>query len=60
VAIVNVARDAGLGFLPLQEEHFDFVIPAARWERPVVRMFRDVLHLPDTRAALAARGFHLG
>ena len=27
VAIATVAEGAGLGFLPLQEEQFDFVIP---------------------------------
>ena len=29
----TVARPYGLGFLPLQEEHYDFVVPAARLER---------------------------
>jgi putative molybdopterin biosynthesis protein len=57
VAISTVARDAGLGFLPLREERYDFVIPASRWERPQVRVFREVLALPETRAALQRVGF---
>jgi putative molybdopterin biosynthesis protein len=57
VAIATVARDAGLGFLPLQEEHYDFVTPAARAARPAVRAFRDLLDSPEARRALAAMGF---
>src|SRR5205807_1294048 len=37
VAIAPVAKEAGLGFLPLQDEHYDFVIPRDRHERPAVR-----------------------
>jgi putative molybdopterin biosynthesis protein len=55
VAIATVA--AGLGFLPLQEERYDFVVPKARWDRPAVRAFRELLGREDTRAALAAMGF---
>ena len=29
VAIDTVARQYGLGFIPLQEEHYDFVVPEA-------------------------------
>jgi putative molybdopterin biosynthesis protein len=57
VAIETVAHDAGLGFLPLQEEHYDFVVPRSRWERPPVQAFRELLHQQTVRAALAARGF---
>src|SRR5260370_38325936 len=31
VAISTVAADAGLGFIPLQEEHSDFGVPRSRW-----------------------------
>jgi putative molybdopterin biosynthesis protein len=58
VAISTIASDAGLGFLPLQEEQYDFVVPRTRWGRPAVRAFREVLQSPATRAALAGRGFH--
>jgi putative molybdopterin biosynthesis protein len=54
VAITPVARDAGLGFLPLQEEHYDFAVPRSRWDRPAVRAFRDLLEQDPTRRALAA------
>jgi putative molybdopterin biosynthesis protein len=54
VAITPVARDADLGFLPLQEEHYDFAVPRSRWERPAVRAFRDLLEQEETRRALSA------
>jgi putative molybdopterin biosynthesis protein len=57
VAIATVAEGAGLGFLPLQEEHYDFVTPAARAGRPAVRAFSTLLGSPETRQALAAMGF---
>jgi putative molybdopterin biosynthesis protein len=59
VAIVSVARDAGLGFLPLQEEQYDFVIPRTRWQRPAVQCFRELLEQEDTRHELARLGFLL-
>jgi putative molybdopterin biosynthesis protein len=58
VAIANVAAEASLGFLPLQEEQFDFVIPRSRLRRPAVQAFCDLLDRDDTRRALALRGFH--
>jgi putative molybdopterin biosynthesis protein len=60
VAIRTVAADAGLGFLPLQEEQYDFVVPAARWDRPAVRAFRELLGQEDTRRALEQFGFRPG
>jgi len=57
VAIATVARAAGLGFLPLQEERFDFVTPKRRADRPAVRAFRALLGQPPVRATLAAMGF---
>ncbi len=59
VAIATVAADAGLGFLPLQEEQYDFATPRSRWDRPAVRAFRELLQTPSIRQALAARGFTL-
>jgi putative molybdopterin biosynthesis protein len=58
VAIATVARDGGLGFLPLQEEQYDFVVPKARWDRPALQAFRELLDSEETRQALEARGFH--
>jgi putative molybdopterin biosynthesis protein len=59
VAIVNVTED-GLGFLPLQEEQYDFLVPRTRWDRPAVRAFRAVLEEPPTRQALEQKGFTFG
>jgi putative molybdopterin biosynthesis protein len=59
VAIANVAGDAGLGFLPLREEQYDFAVPKGRWDRPAVRAFRALLAEAEARRALARRGFRL-
>jgi putative molybdopterin biosynthesis protein len=60
VAIETVARDAGLGFIPLREERFDFVIPTARLGRPAVEAFVGLLENPAVRERLRARGFRVG
>jgi len=57
VAIANVAGDSGLGFLPMQDEQYDFVVPKGRWDRPAVRLFRELLRRDDAAAALDAMGF---
>jgi putative molybdopterin biosynthesis protein len=57
VAIAPVAEKAGLGFLPLQEEQYDFVAPASRWNRPALQEFRTLLSEDSTRKALAELGF---
>ncbi len=57
VAIGTVAAAYGLGFLPIQEERYDFVVPRARLDRPAVRAFRAVLDDTGTRAELEALGF---
>jgi putative molybdopterin biosynthesis protein len=59
VAIESVARHGELGFLPLTEESYDFVVPAARIERPAVRAFRRVLADVAVREHLAKLGFKL-
>ena len=59
VAIQTVAAEYGLGFLPLQAEQYDFVVPAARLDRAPVQRFLEVLRRPSTRAALRARGFEV-
>lgn len=43
VTIETVAAQAGLRFRPLRAEHYDFAIPAARWDRPAVAALRRVL-----------------
>ena len=49
----TIARSAGLGFIPVQHEQYDFASPTARAERPGVTAFRERLHDPETRKALA-------
>jgi putative molybdopterin biosynthesis protein len=57
MAIETAARSAGLGFLLVREEHFDFAIPRRRADRRAVRAFCDLLHDGQTLAALGAMGF---
>ena len=57
VAIETVAKAVGLGFLPLQQEQYDFVVPRRRWDRPAVAVFRRLLGEPETCRALAEMGF---
>ena len=59
VAIATVARRYGLGFLPLQAERYDFVVPAARLEQGEVQAFRAILADAGTRDALTGLGFRL-
>jgi putative molybdopterin biosynthesis protein len=59
VCIESVARQAGLGFLPLQEERYDFVIPRSRLARPAVAEFLRLLREPAVREKLRAIGLLL-
>jgi putative molybdopterin biosynthesis protein len=52
----TIARNAGLGFLPVQAEQYDFIVPRSRADRPGVVAFRELLEQPATRDALAALG----
>jgi putative molybdopterin biosynthesis protein len=56
LAVESVARKAGLGFLPVTEEQYDFVVPVSRRHRPAVEVFRGLLADPDIRATLAQLG----
>ncbi len=58
VTIESVARQAGLRFEPLTLEHYDFVIPEDRWERPPVVLLRRILEPGGpVRSKLEAMGF---
>ena len=57
LAIDTVARQYGLGFLPLQAERYDFVVPAARASRPAVQQFRDLLRGETGQQDLRDLGF---
>ncbi|HWF08614.1 MAG TPA: molybdopterin biosynthesis protein, partial [Bryobacteraceae bacterium] len=52
----SIAQQAGLGFLPVQEERYDFIVPVSRKDRPGVVAFRNLLERPATREALARLG----
>ena len=49
----TIARNAGLGFLPVQAEQYDFIVPRSRADRPGVVAFRTLLQQASTREALA-------
>ena len=57
MTIAPVAHAAGLGFIPLAEEHYDFALVSARKQRPAVQAFLDALGSDETRAALVQAGF---
>ncbi len=56
LAIEPVAKLYGLGFLPVEPEHYDFLIADARRSRPAVQAFIDVLHDETTRERIRALG----
>jgi molybdopterin molybdotransferase/putative molybdopterin biosynthesis protein len=57
MTIAPVAHAAGLGFIPLAEEHYDFALVTARKQRPAVQAFLQALASEESRTALAAAGF---
>ena len=57
MTISPVAHAAGLGFIPLAEEHYDFALVTARKQRPAVRAFLDALASNEVRALLTKAGF---
>lgn len=57
VTIAPVARAAGLGFIPLTEEHYDFALVSRRKERPAVQAFLAALRSSEIGAALEQAGF---
>ncbi len=57
MTIAPVAHAAGLGFIPLMEEHYDFALVTARKHRPAVQAFLQALASQESRAALEAAGF---
>jgi len=52
----TIARGAGLGFLPVQAEQYDFVVPLSRANRPGVVALKKLLEQASTREALARLG----
>jgi putative molybdopterin biosynthesis protein len=56
VTLDTIAGRAGLGFLPLQEEQYDFVVPKSRAGRAGVAAFRKLLNEASAREGLARLG----
>ena len=56
VTLDTIANSAGLGFLPLQEERYDFVVPKSRANRAGVAAFQELLGEPSTREGLTRLG----
>ncbi len=52
IAIRGVARQQQLGFLPITEERYDFVIPTSRRHKPAVQEFCRLLQSPAVRDKL--------
>jgi putative molybdopterin biosynthesis protein len=59
VAIESVARQYDLGFIPMQDEHYDFVVPKTRLDRPAVQRFRALLADESVKEALRALKFRI-
>jgi putative molybdopterin biosynthesis protein len=58
VTIETIARQAGLRFRPLRDEHYDFAVPESRLSRPAVRALMRLLAEDGTvREALRALSF---
>ena len=57
IGIAPVARMYDLGFVPIQPEQFDLVVPVARSDRPAVRALQSLLADDRIQADLAALGF---
>lgn len=54
LATRSAARSFGLGFVPLQAERYDFVVPRAHHDLPIVRRFLDVIQSARVRRRFAA------
>jgi putative molybdopterin biosynthesis protein len=59
VTLDTIAARAGLGFIPVQPEEYDFVSPASRADRPAVQAFHALLRNRETREALTRLGLTL-
>ncbi|MGH8638176.1 MAG: molybdopterin biosynthesis protein [Burkholderiales bacterium] len=59
VTLDSIASHAGLGFLPVQEERYDFVVSTSRAQRPAVKAFVELLREPSTRDVLARLGMRV-
>ena len=58
VAIEYVARGQALGFIPLVDEEYDFVIPEPRMKKDAVQAFLSLLRSDKARQGLAGLGLN--
>lgn len=56
IAIEQVAKLYGLGFLPITPEHYDFLLVEARRDRPAVQAFLEALRDSRTQERIRAAG----
>ena len=56
VTLDTIASNAGLGFLPVQEERYDFVVPKSRANRRGRGRLQEAAAEPRVREALARLG----
>ena len=56
VTLDTVARTAGLDFIPVQAEQYDFIVPRSRADRPAVVAFKGLLQDRAIRTALERIG----
>jgi putative molybdopterin biosynthesis protein len=56
VTLETVARTAGLAFIPVQAEQYDFIVPRSRAGRPAVIAFKALLEDAQVRSALERLG----
>ncbi len=56
VAIETVARQYGLGIIPIRREQYDFLVHVSRRDSAAVQAFENLLNTPRIMAQLAAGG----
>jgi putative molybdopterin biosynthesis protein len=59
LAIDTVAHDYQLAFTFMQDEHYDFVIPADKLSQPAIQRFLELLRHDTARAGLTHLGFQV-
>jgi putative molybdopterin biosynthesis protein len=59
LAIDTVAHDYHLAFRFMQDEHYDFVIPADKLSQPAIQRFLELLRDDSARAGLSRLGFQV-
>jgi putative molybdopterin biosynthesis protein len=59
LAIETVAHDYQLAFTFMQDERYDFVIPADKLSQPAIQRFLELLRNDAAQAGLKRLGFHI-